>query len=92
MHDEVKDLHRSSWRRDYGRRHLLIVGLGSGRRSTVLAEIFVEISGREYKQKPFACRSCHSAGRTIEQRGIERPELARLFRDTRSWRSSCPRG
>jgi hypothetical protein len=32
----------------------------------VLAEIFVQIPGREHKQESLACRGCHSAGRAIE--------------------------
>ena len=71
---------RSSLKRDSRRRRLLIVGLGAGRRSAVLAEIFVQIPGWEHEQESFPCRGRHSAGRAIEQRGIQRSELVRLFR------------
>lgn len=87
MRDGGKD---SSLERDNGRSCLVVVGLGAGRRSAVLAEVFVEIPGWEHEQESLACRGRHSAGRAIEQRGIERSELVRLFRDTRSWWSNCP--
>ena len=71
---------------------LSVVGLGAGRRSAVLAKIFVQIPGREHEQESLPCRGRHSAGRAIEQRGIQRSELVRLFRGIRSWRSSYPGG
>lgn len=75
MRDEGKDLYHldrrwASLRRDSGRSRLLVVGLGAGRRSAVLAEIFVQIPGRKHEQQSLPCRGRHSAGRAIEQRGI----------------------
>ena len=70
---------RSSLRRDSGHSRLLVVRLGAGRRSAVLTEIFVQIARREHEEESFPSRGCHSAGRTVEQCGIQRSELARLF-------------
>jgi len=89
--DEKKRLSpRSSLMRIRGRNRLSVVGLGAGRRSAVLAEIFVQIPCREDKQESLSCRGRHSTGRAIEQRGIQRSELVRLGRGIRSGRSSCP--
>ena len=70
---------------------LLVICLGSGRCSAMLAEIFVKISGRAHEQESLAGRGRYAAGRTIEQRGIQRSELVCLFLGTWSWGSSCPR-
>jgi hypothetical protein len=54
---------------------LWLIGFGAGRRTALLAEIFVEVSRRQYKQQAFAGWGCDSAARAIEQGGVERSEL-----------------
>ena len=70
---------RQSSRGQYqGERHCLLgVGLGTCRCPTLLAEIFIEIPGREHEQQSLPRWSRHSAGWTIEQRGVQRSELIR---------------